>query len=274
MRTASSPISSKRANCSLSSSMKFYDDPGRVRRFWREAQQVQDKRIWASLPSSLRIAWRHFLGLLKSDLENRPAHGQADGPAARKPRATNASHPDIVFHNRKRQALTVSRCGELYSVRLHSGDMAHIRDTAPANLPGLPYCEVRHAKWPQMRAPGRRGARRVKAQRSALHELVPGLAGLLSNPGFRTSRGIDGNCPRLPRLTHPCGGTPSAILHNPLADPPGHGHGRCGRLPVQSQYPERMPERGKKEPLRQRWRVHTCALIPPYMVYAEVRLSS
>jgi hypothetical protein len=41
----------------------------RDRRFWREAQQVQEKRIWASLPSSLRIAGkgvlkpRHFLGV-------------------------------------------------------------------------------------------------------------------------------------------------------------------------------------------------------------------
>src|ERR1700730_19407228 len=40
-----------------------------TRGFWREAQQVQEKRIWASLPSSLRIAWkgvlkpRHFLGV-------------------------------------------------------------------------------------------------------------------------------------------------------------------------------------------------------------------
>ena len=39
------------------------------RGFWREAQRVQEKRIWASLPSSLRIAWkgvlkpRHFLGV-------------------------------------------------------------------------------------------------------------------------------------------------------------------------------------------------------------------
>jgi len=45
--------------------------PGKMggRGFWREAQQVQEKRIWASLPSSLRIAWkgvlkpRHFLGV-------------------------------------------------------------------------------------------------------------------------------------------------------------------------------------------------------------------
>src|ERR1700680_1530488 len=44
--------------------------PGRsLRGFWREAQRVQEKRIWASLPSSLRIAWkgvlkpRHFLGV-------------------------------------------------------------------------------------------------------------------------------------------------------------------------------------------------------------------
>src|ERR1700716_2371261 len=43
-------------------------DPFSGRGFSREAHQVQEKRIWASLPSSLRIAWkgvlkpRHFLG--------------------------------------------------------------------------------------------------------------------------------------------------------------------------------------------------------------------
>src|SRR5580704_5928451 len=111
--------------------------------------------------------------------------------------------------------------------------------------------------WPRSLAP-RTGACRV-------------LPDCFLNPALRTSRGIDGNCPRLPRLIHPCGGTPTAISHNP--DPPGHGHGRCGRLPVQSQYPERMPARWGKEPLRQRWRVHTCALDdPPYVVYVEIKL--
>src|ERR1700730_3805495 len=110
----------------------------------------------------------------------------------------------------------------------------------------------------RQRKPFRAVIRRQRFRQCALQKLVSCLAELTN---FCTSRGIDGNCPRLPRLIHPCGGTPSAILHNPPADPPGHGHGRCGRLLVQSQYPEKMPEREKKEPMRQRWRVHTCALI-------------
>jgi hypothetical protein len=44
---------------------------------------------------------------------------------------------------------------KLYSVRLHSGDMAHIRDTAPVICRGFVIFEVRHAKWPQRRAPPR-----------------------------------------------------------------------------------------------------------------------
>jgi hypothetical protein len=36
---------------------------GLHRGFWREAQRVQEKRFWASLPSSLRIAWK---GVLKT----------------------------------------------------------------------------------------------------------------------------------------------------------------------------------------------------------------
>src|ERR1700726_2736080 len=42
---------------------------------------------------------------------------------------------------------------QLYSVRLHSGDMAHIRDTAPVICRGFVIFEVRHAKGPQRRAP-------------------------------------------------------------------------------------------------------------------------
>jgi hypothetical protein len=83
----------------------------------------------------------------------------------------------------------------------------------------------------------------------------------LSELTLCNSRGIYGNCPRLPRLALPCGGTRSAIPHNPVAEtPPGHDRGLCGRLPGQSQYPERKPQREKKEPPQQRWRVHTCAL--------------
>jgi hypothetical protein len=43
---------------------------------------------------------------------------------------------------------------QLYSMRLHSGDMAHIRDTAPVIYRGFVIFEVRHAKKPQRRAPG------------------------------------------------------------------------------------------------------------------------
>ena len=44
---------------------------------------------------------------------------------------------------------------KLYSVRLHSGDVAHIRDTAPVICRGFVIFEVRHARMPQRRAPPR-----------------------------------------------------------------------------------------------------------------------
>src|ERR1700730_12077860 len=42
---------------------------------------------------------------------------------------------------------------KLYSVRLHSGDMAQIRDTAPVICRDFVTFAVRHAKKPQRRAP-------------------------------------------------------------------------------------------------------------------------
>ena len=44
---------------------------------------------------------------------------------------------------------------QLYSVRLHSGDMARIRDTAPVNCRGFVIFEARHAKRRQRLAPSR-----------------------------------------------------------------------------------------------------------------------
>src|ERR1700730_3667694 len=51
---------------------------------------------------------------------------------------------------------------QLYSVRLHSGDMAHIRDTAPVFCRGFVIFEVRHAKKPQRRAPRRAAPPRLR----------------------------------------------------------------------------------------------------------------
>jgi hypothetical protein len=50
-------------------SPNFSTSISRQRGFWSEVQQVYEKRIWTSLPSSLRIAWngvwkpRHFVGV-------------------------------------------------------------------------------------------------------------------------------------------------------------------------------------------------------------------
>src|ERR1700730_15851782 len=62
------------------------------------------------------------------------------------------------------------------------------------------------------------------------------------DPNLCKSRGIYGNYLGLPRLILPCGGTHAAIPHIPAAKlPPGAGRRLCGRLPVQSQYPVRIP---------------------------------
>jgi hypothetical protein len=42
---------------------------------------------------------------------------------------------------------------ELYSMRLHSGDMAHIGDTAPVICRGFLFVEVRPAAVPARRHP-------------------------------------------------------------------------------------------------------------------------
>jgi hypothetical protein len=72
-----------------------------------------------------------------------------------------------------------------------------------------------------------------------------------------TSRGIYGSFLRLARLIPACVRRLSATLRTAQT-----GRRRCGRLPVQLQQIEKTPKWvQQKELLRQRWRVHTCALI-------------
>jgi hypothetical protein len=83
----------------------------------------------------------------------------------------------------------------------------------------------------------------------------------MSKPAIRKSRDICGNFLGLDRLAHPYVRMPTAIADTPHPDrdadtPPLHRLGLCGRLPVQSQSVENIPEWGKKEQLRQRWRMH------------------
>ena len=89
---------------------------------------------------------------------------------------------------------------QLYSVRLHSGDMAHIRDTAPVICRGFVIFEVRHAKKPQRRAPRRTATPRLRIGRDHTLENAdrsPPSCGPVS--GDRRWRGAGGSHGHQPR---------------------------------------------------------------------------
>jgi len=108
----------------------------------------------------------------------------------------------------------------------------------------------------RMSTPGRKMEAVVRRRFDRLEERR-GVQPLLMGSTVCKSRGIYGNYLRLPRLIPPCGGTQAATPHIPAANP---APGRCGRLPVQSQYPapqypvRTLKKERHKEP-RQLWRV-------------------
>src|ERR1700730_9218894 len=100
--------------------------------------RIEPRKVYRQVPSSRTGAEKQgFTTTIRSRAQNRS-------------RGVDAALDFLAPH------INYSPChdvAQLYSVRLHSGDMAHIRDTAPVICRGFVIFDVRNAKKPQRRAP-------------------------------------------------------------------------------------------------------------------------
>ena len=88
------------------------------------------------------------LARVKAEITSRAAHAPIQGPRARSAMLILGAPGTLDF---LAPSINYSSCRDvvqLYSVR-HSGDMARIRDTAPAICRGFVIFEGRHAKSPK-----------------------------------------------------------------------------------------------------------------------------